>query len=381
MIYLRASSVGRVIACPASVKAPELQIEGSDYMARLGTAGHSAGEMIVKGEDWQSSVLGIAEKNDVDADELRMIGMMLRSCWDSPSLKPNFPNPVTEHQFEFVDEENGITLSGRPDLYSIVGSQGRIPDWKTGYSVNDHSDQLQAYGFLLLKEFPELESFWGATVHVRQKEISEPISVTRGELDEWYAELVKTVQKDHFRPSHESCQYCPRRYGCPARKELLQDASGVLCGVPDDSPWMTKVGMGTIPDDVLRQTTIAAKHLKALCEAFLDTVKSEVLIRGSHDEGLDAVGIDGLQVRKQNRKTLNADAWEPLVQQLGMDRVKDCAKLSKTAIEKKIGEIAPKGMKGKLAKQTFEDLEKAGAMETSVVEILELRPIKAIITY
>jgi hypothetical protein len=244
-----------------------------------------------------------------------------------------------------------------------------VPDFKTGRSVRGHDNQLIGYSFLIAMENPEVQETWGATINVRSREIGEPVVMTRDDLLEWWEDLVETVHQEHYRPSHEACIYCPRRFNCPARLELLQSAAGVLCGMDMDAE---------LVESDMRLGVIAARHLAQVVYEYLDAVKAHVEINGTHDADLDAVQIDGLQVRTQKENHLNADAWPLLVMQLGLEKVKACSTLGKGKVEKALGEIAPKGQKGKLIAETMKLLKDAGCMDEREKKILEVIDLKEI---
>jgi len=367
MIELRCSSLPRILSCPASLEPPTVQIQGDDEMARLGSAAHRLAVCTVKGEEvFYDAIAATAKEFAVDADELKILSRLIELSWQP--LAEHFPDPYCEISFECFDDENDIELTGHPDVFSIVGTTAHIADFKTGRVEGDHDEQLRGYAFLILDAYPDLTDVWAATVHVRQRMLGDPIIMSRADLDQWWAGVVRTVKQTHYQPSHEACQFCPRRHSCPARTELMRTTVQTFgCGGG---------AIGNLPDDQLRQGVIVARSLAKMCEDYLAAARTEVLIRGKPVDGIDATAIEGLQVTRQDRRTLTASAFDPLVQQLGMDRVKECLKISKTKIEKKIGEIAPPRGKGKLIAATLADLEAAGAVEVSVVEKLEVKPVR-----
>ena len=371
MIDLRCSSLPRILSCPASRHAPAIEVQGDDDAARLGSAVHVAAELHVKSVAITGDAYtDLAAAWKVDVEELRILSNLARLCWDS--LSQHFPAPTTELALVHCDED-GMTLSGHPDVFSIVETQARVGDFKTGRTVGDHEDQLRGYGYLLLRRFPEVETFWGTTIHVRTRTNGDPIQMTRDDLDDWYADLVRTVGHEHYRPSHESCQYCPRRLSCPARNEFLRDAAGILAGT--DVP----VDLSAVPDEQLRMGVIAARHLKGIADAYLDAAKTEVLIRGHIEDDRSIVCTDGLQVRNQDRKQIVVnESWPILTRVLSLPVVKECLTISKTKVEKALGDIAPLRGKGKLVKAVMEELAEANALATQTVQILEVKPTRAI---
>ena len=365
-LEIRCSSLPRVLSCPASLHRPSVVIEGDDETSSLGTAAHRCFEKITAGlEVPYTETARLATVYDVDVDELRLLVNLGRQCWSS--LASSFPTPRIERKLSYTAD--GITLTGSPDVWDIVDGQARVPDFKTGRSVRGHDEQLKGYALLIAKNNPEVTEAWGTTINVRARENGNIIVMQRGELDDWWGDLVETVSQEHFRPSHEACIYCPRRFNCPARQELLQSAAGVLIGSVENMP---------LPEEPMRLGVLAARHLAKVAAEYLDAVKAHVEINGTHDADLDAVGINGLQVRTQKENHLNEAAWPLLVQQLGLEKVQACSTLGKGKIEKAIGEIAPKGQKGKLIAETMKVLKDAGCMDEKEKKILEVIDLKEI---
>src|ERR1019366_7533378 len=144
-------------------------------------------------------------------------------------------------------------------------------------------EQLKGYQFLIYANHPaQVSEAWGTTINVRARENGNIIVMQRGELEEWWGDLVETVHQEHFRPSHEACIYCPRRFNCPARQELLQSAAGVLCGMDMDAE---------LVESDMRIGVMAARHLEKVAKEYLDAVKTHVEINGTHDADLDAVQV------------------------------------------------------------------------------------------
>lgn len=374
MIHLRCSSLPRVLSCPASLQAPAAEIQGDDEAARLGSAVHVCAELHVKGVAITGDAYtDLADGWKVDVDELRILSNMARQCWEHPAIKDNMPSPQTECPLGNMDEENGITLTGHPDVWSEANDQARVVDFKTGRNEGDFDDQLRGYLWLILQAHPELSTAWGATIHVRTRTIGEPIQMTRGDLSDWYADLVRTVNQDHYRPSHEACIYCPRRHSCPARNEMLQSTAGILTGMSEP------IDLKPVPDDKLRMGVIAAKHLKGIIDAYLEAAKTEVLIRGHVEDDRSIVQIDGLQVRVEQRRQIAVnESWPILTRVLSLPVVKECLTISKTKVEKALGDIAPSRGKAKLVKATMDELDAAGAINVNEVQKLEVKPTRSL---
>ena len=226
MIHLRPSSMDRALACPASLAIPdgEVQVGGDDDLARLGTAYHAyIGEYVASGSPVAPKQL--AEQHHVDEDDLSVLCHFGRECWSQ--IGGEFPNPLVEHEFIYVDEAAGVTIKGHPDIVSIVGEQARIPDWKTGYNDGDHDEQLRSYGFLVCKEFPEIKTVLAAKVRIRDMEIDD-VLFTRQELERWWVGAVERIKaRDEYNPGIH-CGYCPRGATCPGKQAVLKQSAAII---------------------------------------------------------------------------------------------------------------------------------------------------------
>lgn len=368
---IRASSLDRLLSCPASYEAPTgPRLSGPDDAARTGTALHAIMVPIVLGNP-ELDAHEIAEQYHVDADEVSMLRACARQLWDR--VRDAFPEPsceleISENLFE-RHWANGtgdfLDLVGHVDVISCVDNEVRVGDWKSGFVEARCENQLRAYAYLGIMAYRSMGHMVDrasvAQLRVRTREII-PARYTWDQLQRWYAGAVNRLQGEPtYNPSADNCRYCPRRLECPGRQQLLRSEAAVLNGEFD---------LPTMTPEQLRNGVVAARVLKSLCEDYLDAAKIEVTARGD---------LPGLAVVQEERREILPEAFDLLEKRLGLNVVKSLAKFSKTAIEKVVKENAPRGRKGVEAAEFIEELEAGGVVNVKTIEKLEVRPIQTLI--
>src|SRR6185295_4904936 len=126
--------------------------------------------------------------------------------------------------------DNGVKLSGHPDLVSIDASTAHVLDWKTGWIEPRAKHQLMAYGAIIAANYPKVDTVVGCVALLRQGVIDwgePPYLWSRGELLDWAQTVPQTFGLEVYAPSLHTCRFCPRRYECPARTRLLRSAMDV----------------------------------------------------------------------------------------------------------------------------------------------------------
>ena len=360
---VRASSLDRILSCPASYHAPTVdRIEAPDEAARLGTATHRVMLPIVTRAP-ELDVRQIADEHHVDREELEILRAIGKRMWDA--IKGHFGTPICEQQ---LTEYGDLQLTGHPDVMDCIDGRVLVVDWKTGHAEGAHANQLRAYAFLACLYYRslgvEVKSAWVAVLRVRTQEII-PAEYTWDELQRWYAGAVSRLEGESvYRPSPETCQYCPRRFECPARLTMMRDALGVLIDLDASE---TGMELGDWLPEQLRHGVVSARAIGKLCDQFLELAKTEVKIRG---------GVPGLEVVPQERREYTPEAWPLIEERIGLPVLRGCCRISKTKVEDAVSKAAPKGRKGAAVKEFNADLEAAGVVSVKVVEKLEVRQVE-----
>ena len=284
-VTVRSSKVPQALACPQSLVTPHVRIEGDDEPARLGTAVHKALEyMIEKGKAGEEgfSFADIADDFGVNREEMAMLAGMSWALWRN-SLAQHFPTPQTEVKVEPL-EAHGVRLTTTGiDVMCRAGGEVRVCDHKTGRIYPDHAEwQVKAYCRLLAQKFPDEQTFAGCVIHVRSS-ACEWFRWNRAELEEWWKStcerILEGLEQNLYRPGAEQCQYCPRRFECPARRQEIVShagwlvdtrAEGALSAAPD-APLAVR---GSSLAVMLQNARLVEKAAKDAIEAIRGDVKA-----------------------------------------------------------------------------------------------------------
>ncbi len=350
MNTIRASSTDRIWACPPSAQAPEVAIGGNTLdRADLGTAFHECFAEAIHGRE--PDLDGLAARYTVDSDELSMLLGQARRVWTE--IRDFFPDPETE-----VSMASGI-LTGTADLVAAAGGKMlAVLDHKSGWKIDGHENQLKSYGWLALQLDPQAEAVWCGVYHVRFRKLQHAV-YSRDDLEAWYEQLQARLAETAYRPG-DHCGYCPRAYSCPARADQLKAMSGVML----EQAW------GQLPTDpidlaeflqLLREQADQVEKAGAAAKTFAKAVLE------SHGGELPTRDGRKLKIVRTEKSEIDARLALPLLE----DRfeaagkpgaIHDALTISKSALEKALGQIAPPKGKGKLVAQVLSELADAGAV-------------------
>lgn len=144
MQTIRCSALPRILSCPASLRAPEIEINTAGEAATIGTAAHEFyAEMVRRNLDHPAdSLFALAEKHDVDADELSMLAWAGLTAWRT--IRDRIDVTAVESELSGTDA-GSYTLTGHPDMVGRLRADpttGVIVDWKTGHKEATYLPQL-----------------------------------------------------------------------------------------------------------------------------------------------------------------------------------------------------------------------------------------------
>lgn len=368
---IRASALPMLRNCAASIVPPTTSISWIDDLpARTGTAAHQVIAHWVR-EDYpdESVIAGVAGQHEIeDPMELSILSWSGWKCWTE--IRHHFPDPQMEIERETT--RDGIRVTGHPDLESIVGTQGRILDWKTGWLDTHYKWQLRAYALMMLDRDSSLDSVYACVIRVRDKQL-DSWNWRRAEMESWWRQVRDWLQHaDEYSPNAKWCRFCRRALECPARLQVLQSGRS-LAGVTLD-----KIADGfdltTLPADEILSLYHAAKDTVAAAETLLDGVRSAVAL--SNGRGIEANGEKlVLSLTSPRKITDTKKAMAVLGTWLSPDEILAAARLSVTSVEAAASARAPRGQKTAVKNDVAASLHDAGCIETSVVERLELKRV------
>jgi hypothetical protein len=133
-------------------------------------------------------------------------------------LSSQYREPILE-----VTMSSGI-IEGTPDLVSLNdGIEGRGLDWKSGFVLRDHTEQMEAYIWLLLQKYPAMQRVYWLVINVRTGRLI-PFRRTREQSDRWYERTIRYLNERRYVVNNE-CDSCPRCVTCPAIKGWITQAS------------------------------------------------------------------------------------------------------------------------------------------------------------
>jgi hypothetical protein len=365
-ITRRASSLPLAVTCPSALEPGAIRIESPNDHADLGTAVHwLLSESIVSPPSDEDLITTAAMRFSVDKDELSRLFWWAWHQWRE--IRQWFPHPSTEQYMEY--ESSGVKLTGHVDVMSVVvGGEVRIADWKSGRLDSDYEQQIRAYCWLALQEYPRYDTAYGVTIRVRDR-VTDGWRWTRDELQAWWDALVDRLTRED-RPYNPGlhCAYCPRGATCPAKTALVQQAAECLLV---DNP------MGTLPDDPAERAVIYGQVidqitvLSRMCDQARAVIKSDVVAAG----GRMPIG-DGrvLVITSSNRTEIAATPQSlTLIETLVGDDLPQCVSVSKSELEKSVKATVARGQKQHVWNDAIERLTSLGVVSKSQIERLEVR--------
>ncbi len=358
---IRASFLPIAAKCPGSMHDfGEVSIrQDAGVVTAGGSAAHEVCREIVRTADRPEDLSPYVEKHGCDPDHLGRATWYALEFWREH--RGAFPDPQTELALE-ADLPGGMRLTGHVDLHSIYADiESRPLDWKAGYRTDvDCEAQLRGYSFLSCQHFGTEKA--SATVVWLADQTYQTWEWTWDELREWAADLVKRIQEwDGKYTVGDHCRYCPRFFGCPAQKMIVQTTVEDLA-MMDSRP-------GEIQPGRLAELYPAVQSVERLCEAFRDTLRATVAANGP----IPVPDGKQLALIPSNRESIDAQiGWPVLAQHLSQNELAPCVKIRKTELLKAVADKAPRGQKGKVKTALMDELHDAGAVSTKVTNSLRV---------
>ena len=365
MLTLHASELPRIFSCPASAQRPEMVIDLTSDEARIGSAVHEALARFVRGEEielWQ-----VARNWCVQEEAIAPLVGVGRHIWQDYSAEIT----VLAVEQEFSRDVAGITLVGRPDLVGETSANedivGVVWDWKSGSPSRNYRHQKRGYIALAWCGHPEYCK--DITVWLRTGEVEiEDVSLV--DMAAWEIKLGHVLaDSNRYAPSAETCQYCPKRFDCPARLALVRSS------VDEFALAEQKVGQ-LVPADL-----VALKDRADLVRQVLKAY--DAALREAVEQAGSLVLPDGreLFLEERFREDINpARGWMVLKQTIGIEdnqlalvALQDVLEIAKGKLLDLVAANAPRGQKGKARLALLEALEKAGAIMASPYHVLSVR--------
>lgn len=368
---IRCSSLPRILRCPASAQAPDLDIESTSEMSAMGAAAHEFYARMVREDlDDVPDLTEMTAKHGVDQGELTMLAWGGLKIWRQ--LQPQVLDAAVELPLHtahvtpsisaegVVDAKVDFMLKGTADILSrAVSGPLVVVDWKTGYKDADYWDQLRGYASMArsnreYNEPPEeVDQVLGIVAWTRLG-VHEVVPFDAAELDALGADIRRALASPFkHAPSEATCTYCPRARDCEARRALLASAG------QDMLACMGGEHGGAITPARLAAIYSQSRMVKKALEAYEATLREAL---AAAPEGLPVEG-GRLVLKDGSRKTVY---WAPEILEKFMfpEAIESLRPtIGKGELEDAIAAGALRGQKGKAKAEVLETLAKAGAVE------------------
>jgi hypothetical protein len=352
MINLRCSALPLLFSCGVSLQDPELPVyQYSGQAADLGTAVHGELARHVDGQDVEPSKA---------TSFLFWAGV---KAWRE--LAPEFPAPLTEVLLDHGFEQ--WSCAGHVDVVSVVGSEIRILDWKSGFKDSDYREQMRGYCALALLKYPEIERATATIVWLRTGEI-ERYTMTREQVAGWRLEVMLLLNEPEEQPGTH-CDYCRRSHECRSRNALVRrDIATVLdVGTEEAAEAIARMN----PRDIVALLG-KAKMIAACADRIKDAIKAHVETVGEV-EG-EKTKLTLAEVSRRNIDPLKA--W-PILTESGFEDsdFAECVKISASTVDAITSKKAGRGNGKRAIAALREKLEAAGAVSTTTIQKLTERRV------
>jgi CRISPR/Cas system-associated exonuclease Cas4 (RecB family) len=323
-----ASGFSRLALCPGSWKLEQTLSpqEENKYMA-LGTAVHA----VLAGQAEFDTLT--EEGQDIATRCLSQFSEMIGQLDLGERTKE-----VIEERFWYDD-----LFSGAIDRIDFFGDTAVVTDYKTGRVAQSgaaENYQLRAYAVLVKKAYPELKTILVAIIQplAAGKTIAEYNEEDLARAEEEIIGIVRASQKhDAIRtPSPDACKWCRAKSICPEVRGTHKEL---------------EVVSNSVVPRLSNEEILAIDDKAEVVLDFIEEVRKEMKARMMAGQQFAGRSLtEGRKVRSVSDTQSVISALSGIVEQ---SDVLACTKVSVTALEKAYAKA--KGLKGKEAKEKFED--------------------------
>lgn len=351
----RCSSLPLLAACPAAAQSDGWIVDRPSEAADLGTAVHDLLAARISGRLW--NIEAAARRHQVDHSELERLFWWGWRSW-SELLAPHFPDPQTEMAVSWLSP-NGVLLTGHIDVASLLATEVRVCDHKSGRAYVDPWHQVRGYCWLLMQHKLEAEHAYGAYIRVRDEE-SFAERFSREELAAWWERVEDgLLNRQHVYNPGARCSHCVRRLACPAKPAFVERSIAEVAAFGDVAPMM----LGAVYD--------AIKVAENACDAAREALK--VMAKEAGGE-LDLGDGRALKIIAQRQQQIDPRIGLPVLRDhLDEDAIAIATTIGKSKLETAIRATAGSGQKYLAVKDVFDHLISEGAITYKATERLECR--------
>lgn len=200
----------------------------------IGDAFHSLiAELVhldIEQTDVEGMIISHSNSHAADADEVRFLVHWSLDHWRQ--IKADYPDPITEIALE-ATLPNSVILTGHPDVVSLFREEGKahVLDYKTGRAPGNYRHQLNAYGYIIIANDPDIDTVRLTQLDVRTSKATTH-TMTRAELMDWAQYFSDRLDDKQYRIG-DHCGLCPRRGECPRVSEWIRQMAAAFL---DDKP-------------------------------------------------------------------------------------------------------------------------------------------------
>ena len=323
-----ASGFSRLALCPGSWNLEQTlpPQEENKYMA-LGTAVHA----VLAGQaDFETLT---EEGQDIATRCLNEFSTMIGQLDLGERTKE-----VIEERFWYDD-----LFSGAIDRIDFFGDTAVVTDYKTGRVAQSgaaENYQLRAYAVLVKKAYPELKTILVAIIQplAAGKTIAEYNEEDLAKAEEEIVGIVRASKKHDAprTPSPDACKWCRAKSICPEVRGTHKEL---------------EVVSNSVVPQLSNEEILAIDEKAEVVLDFIEEVRKEMkarMLAGQQFAGRSLT--EGRKTRSVTDALAVISALSGVVEQ---SDILSCSKLSVTSLEKVYAKA--KGLKGKDAKQQFED--------------------------
>jgi len=313
---------------------------------------------------------GTMPEGETDAERLYLLHG-IASAWEE--VKAEFPNPITERALS--SQTPRCVFTGHPDVYSVDTRDIAVLDWKSGHNAEASVlPQMIGYAHLIFSQDKRRHS---GTCHIRVVWLRER-TIQRWDFNyrdiwemmrEMHRHIWEWDGKDYTVGPH--CQYCPRFYACPARREIVRAAADELAGM--DFEAMTRAEMGPRVIDLYERV----KMLERQTDNFRKWLRADIGANGP-------LTGDGRQIFLSTTHGAAIDpqaAWPILSQHLSDEELAATVKIGKKKLLDAVAAKIARGKKRKARQSLMRVLEKAGALRGTTRQSLATRNVPKELTH